>query len=383
MFKEETEKRLKGLTEKLKEKNLKACLISSTLNIYYFTGLWVKGLLLVSERPILFLKRPELTLEPGISVEIRYLQSLKELPSLLEEAGLKEIGLEFGAFSYTEGQKIKDLLNSSLEVEPIDEFIWELRMIKSASELSYLKKAGRMLARALRKALRDFYPGMRELKASAELEKALRELGHPGYTRSANGFELTFGYLISGKEGLYPIPFTTGEGGRGVAGFPGGASIKPLRRGEPILIDFSGFYRGYYVDQTRMASFGKVKGAEPFFKLSLKILETLEREACPGMPCGELFTRAFELVKQEGLEEYFMHHGERLSFIGHGVGLQIDEPPVLTPKNKVSLKENMVLALEPKFHVPELGVIGLEDTFVVTKRGLKRITTFPRKWIYL
>ena len=78
-----------------------------------------------------------------------------------------------------------------------------------------------------------------------------------------------------------------------------------------------------------------------------------------------------------------MSHGEQLKFVGHGVGLQIDEPPYLALNKKEVIKENMVIALEPKFHVPELGVIGIEDTFLVTKEGLRKLTVTSRKWILL
>ncbi|MCS7200399.1 MAG: Xaa-Pro peptidase family protein [Caldimicrobium sp.] len=383
MVKEETKKRLQKLKDTLKERDLEVALIFSPLNIFYFTGLWIKGALLVTpDKHLLLVKRP-MDLGKGLKTHpFRPLKGFREIPLLLEELSFKRLALEYGAFNLLEGETIKGYF-SDFSVKPLDEILWELRMIKSSREIAYQRRAGQILGRALKKSLRGFRPGQREIYSSALLEGNLRRLGHPGYTRSFNNFELTYGYLLSGKEGLYPIAYTTGEGGKGVPGFPGGASYKRLKEKEPILIDFSGYYNGYYVDQTRMASFGRVKDAEPFYRASLEILETLEKEAVPGRSCAEIFEIALDIVKNWGFDRYFMYHGEPLAFVGHGVGLQIDEPPVISPKSKVALKENMVIALEPKFHVRELGVIGLEDTFQVTAKGLRRLTTFSRDWIYL
>lgn len=383
MNKEEIESRLKGLRERLAEKGFEVALLFSPINLFYFTGLWVKGFLFLTKEEVkLFVRRPYSQVKESSFLPLYPLESLKILPALIKEGAFKRVGVEFRAFSWEEGERLKRLL-SEFEVKPLDSIIWDLRMIKSPYEIECQKKASQLLAQALRESFSSFKVGMKEIEASALLERALRIKGHPGYTRSFNRFELAYGYLLSGKEGLFALPFTTGEGGRGIEGFPGGASFKKIKKGEPILIDYAGFYRGYYVDQTRMASFGKVKKGEEFFQVSWEIMRKLEKIARPGVPCEELYFVAEEIAEKRGLKEYFMQHGEKISFVGHGVGLEIDEPPVISPGNRSVLKENMVLAFEPKFHVPELGVIGLEDTFFVTPSGLKRLTIFPRKWIYL
>ncbi|MFN4197309.1 MAG: M24 family metallopeptidase [Caldimicrobium sp.] len=383
MLQEENALRIKSFQRVLKKNNIKGGLLFSPINIFYFTSLFVKGFLFIGEEEAeLYVKRPYEVTKKKSFLPIIPLESLKILPDLLTKKGLKKIGLDFRAFSYEEGKKLEKLL-SSFEIINLDDLVWECRMKKSPFEINCIKRAAKNLSLALKKSVKLFKLGMREITASALLELSLRELGHPGYTRSYNKFELSFGYLISGKEGLFALPYGTGEGGKGVEGFPGGASFKRLKKGEPILIDFSGFYNGYYVDQTRMASFGRCKEAELFFNITLKILKELEKIGKPGIPAEELYFHAEVIVEKNEVKEYFMRHGEKLKFIGHGVGLEIDEPPVIAPLNKKPLEENMVLALEPKFHLPWLGVVGLEDTFLVTKEGLKRLTTFPRDWIYL
>ncbi len=380
--KDEVNFRIQNFRNLLKLNDLEIAIISYPLHIFYFTGTFVKGILVISLSEVkLLVNRPLERAKKESFVPCEPLTSLKKLPQYIKKLGnFKKIGIENHNLNHDLFQKFKEIL-SDYHLKKIDSFIFDIRKIKSAYEIDCIIKAGKNLDKAFKKVLSQMKPGMKEIEASAILEKELRQRGHPGFTRSLFGFELSFGYLISGKEAIVPTHFITGQGGIGVPGFPGGASFKRLKVSEPILIDFSGYYEGYYIDQTRMASFKPVKEAKEFFKVSLEIIKTLEKEIKPGIISGEVYEKAFFITQKAGFQEYFMNHGENVKFVGHGVGLQIDEPPTLALNKKEILKENMVIALEPKFHVPNLGVIGIEDTFVITSKGLKRINTTPRKWL--
>ncbi len=382
LTKEEIKNRLEHLRKLLKEKNCEVAIISYPLHIFYFTGTFVKGVLVVTYSDArLLVNRPLTRAKKESFVSCERLKSLKELPLIIKELGsFKKVGLEAHHLNIDNFKRFLKIL-SEWEVERIDSLIFELRKVKSNYEVECITKAGKMLDRALKAALKQIKPGMSEIKASAILEKELRERGHPGFTRSLLGFELSFGYFISGKEGVVPTHFITGEGGTGVPGFPGGACLKKLKASEPILIDFAGYCKGYYTDQTRMASFKPIKRAEDFYKVAIEIIKTLEKEVKPGIISEEVYEQALLIAEKAGFKEYFMSHGENVKFVGHGVGLQIDEPPAIAVKQKEVLKKNMVIALEPKFHVPEFGVIGVEDTFLVTINGLKRLTPTSHKWI--
>ncbi len=373
-------KRIERLQQLSKEKGFDLFIVVNPVNLFYLTGNFFKGLLLVSERKLLALVKRPLEVLKNLPFEGKILKSLKDLLPNME--GARSVGIDLKGLKYGEAERFLKVLGS-FELRPADELIWELRMIKDGEEIKCLQRAGKILSLAIKKWIKKIKFGMTELEASGLLELELRKKGHPGFTRSSLGFELTYGYLISGKVGLNSTPFYTGEGGKGVEGFPGGASFKKINLKEPILLDFSGFYRGYYVDQTRMASFGPCKKGALFFAASLGIHRYLQKKVRPGMLAEEVWGLAVEKVEGYGLGEYFMKHGEEMKFVGHGVGLEIDEPPALAEGQKMILKEGMVLALEPKFHVPNIGVIGLEDTYFLTKKGLQRITPFPRKWIML
>lgn len=368
----------------LETNKLAVALVFSPLNIYYFTGTLARGVLVFTKKETkLFVNRPFTRAKKESLVPCEFIPSLKKIPDILRSylprASKASIGIEIEGLKVKEYKKLEEILEN-FEIKPIDAFIWEIRTIKSSYEIDCILKAGKLLNRALRQAYKQFRPGLKEVELSSLIEKELRKLGHPGITRSLNGFELTYGYLISGKEGIVGTPYFTGEGGVGVPGFPGGASFKKVKENEPILIDFGGYYKGYYIDQTRMVSFKKLSSAEEIFLVALNILDTLEKVVKPGMVAEEVYNKAYEIANLHGLEKYFMNYDGEVKFIGHGVGLQIDEPPVLGINQKAVLKENMVIALEPKFHVPEIGVIGVEETYVVTKEGLRSLNSTPRNW---
>ena len=381
--KEEIEYRIKNFQQKIKSQKLEAVLVFSPLNIFYFTNTFVKGVLLISNKETkLFVHRPLERAKKESFIPCEYLPHLKSLSEYLKKLNIFNIGIECKSFDIEGFNKIKKIFDN-ISIKCIDNLILEERMIKTPYEINCVIEAGKRLNQALRKALPQFKPGMKEIEASAIIEKELRLRGHPGWIRSFWGFEITYGYLISGKEALEPVHFITGEGGKGICGFPGGATNKKIKKKDPILIDFSGYFKGYYIDQTRMASFEKIPEAEEFYQIALKILKTLEKETKPGIRAEEVYEKSLYIVQKKGFKKYFMNHGGGVKFIGHGVGLQIDEPPTIGQNQKIELKENMIIALEPKFHVPDLGVIGLEDTYLITKNGLKRLTKTPRKWILL
>jgi Xaa-Pro aminopeptidase len=107
----------------------------------------------------------------------------------------------------------------------------------------------------------------------------------------------------------------------------------------------------------------------------LDIQERIKTLATPGTPSGDLYTAAVEMAHQRGLGDNFMGVGDdRIRFIGHGVGLELDEFPFLAEGQQTELKAGMVVALEPKLIFPGKGVVGIENTHVVTPDGLEQLT---------
>ncbi|HOV72318.1 MAG TPA: M24 family metallopeptidase, partial [Dysgonamonadaceae bacterium] len=118
-------------------------------------------------------------------------------------------------------------------------------------------------------------------------------------------------------------------------------------------------------------------------QVSIDIHNEIWETAKPGIPCAELYLWAEKRIKENQLEPYFMGTVQQAKFIGHGVGLEINEPPVLTRRSKEILQPGMTIALEPKFVLPHIGAVGIENTYIVNENGLEKITLFEEALISL
>jgi Xaa-Pro aminopeptidase len=183
--------------------------------------------------------------------------------------------------------------------------------------------------------------------------------------------------VLSGDSGAAISLLNSPQGGTGnTPAMAQGAGFRKVRKNEPIGIDYGVAINGYVGDQFRTYVIGDL--ADPLKKAyacALDILSLLQEKARVGIPCAELYADAVAKAAEEGLGDFFMGYGEgQVRFIGHGIGLEIDEYPVISPHSDAVLEKDMVLALEPKFVFPQRGVVGLEDDYRVTSSGLKRLT---------
>ena len=108
-----------------------------------------------------------------------------------------------------------------------------------------------------------------------------------------------------------------------------------------------------------------------------------EKEALPGVEASTLYRLACDIVAERGLERYFMGHRQHASFIGHGIGIEINELPVIAPRSRALLEEGNVIALEPKFVIPGTGAVGIENTYLITDDGALSLTNAPEEIINL
>ena len=151
------------------------------------------------------------------------------------------------------------------------------------------------------------------------------------------------------------------------------------------MVDICGNFNGYHSDQTRVFSVGNTsKEALYAHQVSIEILNSIKEMGKEGVACCELYEKALEIVKRHNLTNCFMGAGQKASFIGHGVGLVLNELPVLTAKNKSPLLAGMTIAIEPKFIIDKIGAVGNEDTFIVHKNNqMEQITNAPQEIIVL
>lgn len=380
----EIESRLRCFQELMAQEGLESVLICQNVDLFYFSGTMQPGYLYipVQEEPVFFSKKNmERTLEESPLNTILALSSSKKIPSLLSERGLslpQTLGLEMDVLPANSYLQLRNIFKNS-QIMDASILIRKCRMIKSPWEIQNLLRSSQMMTQMVIEVPRIFRPGMTEIELAGLIEAFLRKAGHQGFTR-LRGFnqEIVYGHVLSGPEGIKASYIDSPTGGIGLGpAFSQGAGLKPIRPHEPISVDSVGCYNGYFVDQTRMFSFGEPESpVKEAFQAILQIQNSIVQKAQPGVPCEQLYFWALEEAVQLGYKTQFM--GTDLSqvpYIGHGVGLELDELPIIGQKFDWPLAPGMVLALEPKLFLPEYGLVGLENTYQMTETGLRLITT--------
>ena len=186
-----------------------------------------------------------------------------------------------------------------------------------------------------------------------------------------------YGHLMAGPAAAVPSYLASPTGGAAVsAAVAQGPSFRKIRRNEPILLDYVFAWKGYISDHTRVYAIGRLPQAlVDAHAHMLDLQEQIKTMATPGTAAGDLYTAAVEMAARKGVGDHFMGAGaDRIRFIGHGVGLELDEFPFLANGQTTELQEGMVIALEPKLIFPGKGVVGIENTHVVTQSGLDQLT---------
>lgn len=384
----EIEGRVARFQQALRAAGLDGALVVQETDLVYLAGTGQSAHLVVPAEgePALFVRKTfARAREESPLARVEPLRSLRDLPGALASCGVERgrLGLELDvlpAASYLAYARRLDgfeLADCSLPLRRV-------RAVKTTWELERIHVAAEQLSHVPEWMARHARPGMTEVELAAELERELRLAGHQGPIRfRAFNNELFYGSVLAGPSGAVPGSTETPIVGRGPnVAVSKGASNRPIEEGEPILIDFGGAYEGYLADQTRTFSLGPLpRYLEEPYEAAREILHRVAAAARPGVTGAELYEKAMELA---GDREGFMGWGdERVSFVGHGIGLEIDELPLLARGWDEPLEAGMVFALEPKFVFPEVGAVGIENSYLVTGNGVERLTSAPEELIEL
>jgi Xaa-Pro aminopeptidase len=380
--------RVETLQKALGPAGIDLALIRQPADLFYYAGTLVDGFLAVAPegQPALLVRRPHHRDHPALGPWPRVLyRDLKELPRSLDQAGLKlrgAVALELDVIPAAWFHRLQEQVFPGHPIVDLSPFIRQQRMVKSAYEMTQLHRAAAILDQVHEQVPGLLKPGLSELEVSADLEYRLRLLGHQGLVRVRNwDLEVFYGHVLSGVSGLLTAYTDTPSGGPGFSSaFPQGPSLKKLAPNEPISIDVAACVNGYVADMTRMYALGSLP---PRAWEAWEAVEELYRlfppAAKPGASPGEIFSLLWDAVRARGLGDFFMGLGtDRVSFLAHGVGLELDEYPFITARFPYPLEADMVLAFEPKFFLPDIGMIGQEDTGRITPAGVEWLTHSPR-----
>lgn len=353
-------------------------LICDNANLFYLTGRVFAGYMLVGPdiAPRYFIKRPLELSGDGIT----YIRKPEDIDSRIPE-----LGLELSTLAWTDAERLQKALGADrlINVSPA---IMAARAIKTPSEIDALRSDGIRQSAVYQRIPRMFRKGMTDIELQAAIEYNLRLEGCLGIFR-VNGasMELHMGSVLTGRNADTPSPYDFAMGGAGISpALPVGASGEEIKPGAVVMVDMNGCFNGYMTDMTRMYINARTnETADPkvikAWLCSRNICHAIADAANPGVEARSLYELAVEIARAEGLEKYFMGHRQHAGFVGHGVGIQVNELPVLAPRSKAILEEGNVIAVEPKFVIPGFGAIGIENTYVVTPAGLECLTTAPEE----
>lgn len=368
------------------QSDIEACLISGTVNLLYISGRVFNGYfyLPLEGEPIFFVKRP-LGLTDG---NVVYIRKPEDIPAILNERRCiipKSIGLENDMLSYNEQIRLAALFPDS-SVKNISGMMRVVRAVKTPLEVSMYRKTCSLHAETMKLIPSCYRSGMTDLEFNIEVEHLFRTHGAMGIFRAYGpNMEIFMGSVLAGDNAMAASPYDFAMGGAGVdPSLPIGSCGSVIEEGQSVMVDMGGTFSPYISDMTRTFSVGKLSElAYKAHQVSMDIEHMIKDMARSGTACAELYILASEKAKEEGLAEYFMGYGQQAAFVGHGVGLEINELPVLFGRSKERLQANNIIAIEPKFVIPGVGAVGVENTFLVHETGLEKLTLLDENIIDL
>ena len=381
--KEELDRRIKTLQKRLSEAKIDGALIVQNADLYYFAGTVPQGWLFVPAdgHPILFIRKNPNRIRTETPLEHLFnARNTRELAGVLADKGyrkFKRLGMELDILPVNQYARYVEALGPA-EIVDVSPAIQDIRSVKSPFEIAIVRHAAKLGDYMMRVARESIREGMTELELSARIEMAARTRGHQGYVRM-RGFnaECYWGPVVSGAAAAESAFVDTTEGGHGASlALPAGAGHRVIGRHEPVIVDMAATIGGYNADLTRTFSLGRLpEKLEVAYRESLEILQVLAGAIHPGVVVSELYLKAEKLAEKKNLLAHFMGFGnDKAGFCGHGIGLELDEPPVISRNGKAVLVPGHVIALEPKFTFPGEGVVGVEDVFLVTENGAEKLT---------
>jgi Xaa-Pro dipeptidase len=380
---DEIDRRIAAFQAGLRRDGLDAALVVQSADLVYLSGTAQNSHLVVPAegQPLLLVRRDlERARAESALHRIEPFTSLRGLPAALASIGLGErlrLGLELDVLPAVSYLRYGELLPGA-ELGDCMPALWSARSRKSEWELTRIRAACVQSELALEFAPQLLVPGTLECDVLSELGHHMRLHGHEGTIRFRGiNSEFLYGQVLSGESGAIPGPPETPLHGPGLSTAQGrGPSRRPLRDGDVVLIDLSGLSEGYVSDQTRTFFVGRADPALlSAYDTCRRILSECAALLRPGTPGSAIYERALEIATEAGYAERFMGAGAgRVRFIGHCIGLELNEPPYLAHGYAQPLEEGNVAAIEPKLAFTGLGAVGVENSYLVGPSGPVQLT---------
>lgn len=361
-------------------------LILQRVDLLYFSGTAQNAILYIPSEgePLLMVRKyyPRAVKESSItnSVEIK---SIKELPDRIRDfygTPPKTIGVEMDVIPARDFCFYKALFSDSLLVDGSD-LILGTRRIKSEWEIEQMRYTAALSRDTFDFMKLEVRPGQSEMEFAAMAEAFARKYGHGGKIR-VRDFQ-TEGYawhVLSGKNSAMVGLLDSPASGAGTSvAFPSGAGWKRLAAHEPILVDFATVLNGYHMDETRMFAIGSMpQKTLDACKAAIEIHNAVLEKIKPGVTGNEIYDYSITIAQKTGYKDTFLGpSGYKVPFVGHGIGLELIESPLLAKGKQDRLQPGMTFALEPKIVFEDEFMAGIESVFEVTENGIRLISQVP------
>jgi Xaa-Pro aminopeptidase len=352
----ELEQRRRSVADQLADQKVEALLISSPANIRYLTDFaGSNALMLITRTSEHFITDPRYGADASatITCKVRVSKSplIQAAAGLAKRKRLRKIGFEPSWLRMEEYDQLKSALGRGADLEPVAGLVENLRAIKSPEEIAKIRRSVRVNSEAFSRTLNRVRPGARESEIAAELDFQMRILG-----AEKTAFDTI---VATGPRSALPHAHPTRH---------------TLGDKELVLIDMGAMVDGYASDMTRVAHIGTPsRRLREMYRAVAEAQLAATDAVRPGIPVYKVDATARDVLKRHGLDEQFIHS------TGHGLGLEIHEPPKIGKKEKTRLQAGMVITIEPGVYVEGFGGVRIEDTVLVTERGCHVITQTPKK----
>ncbi len=354
-------KRLAALRQRMVAEDLDFAMVNDGFQLRYLVGYTgSNGLLLVGHRGADFLTdfryvEQVRTEVKGAKVTIGSGDLLDFLPKLpVLQKGRKKIGYENVRISEAQGRKMRHLAPQAIFVG-LGELAAPIMTVKDNDEIALIQKAADIADKGFSSVLQYIKPGVRERDVAMELEYAMAKAGSE---------EVAFETIVaSGFRSALPH---------------GRASMKRIKNGDFVTLDFGAKVDGYVSDITRTVIVGKPTARQKkIYDLVHKAQRTAVKKARPGLGCAALDNVARSIIARAGLGPKFGHG------LGHGIGLLVHEAPSVNAKSTTVLQPGMVITIEPGVYIPGWGGVRIEDDIVIARSGNRILTHSERALIEL
>ena len=376
--------RIRRLQKSLLREEIEAALIAYKMDYFYFSGQAQDSILFVPAegKPLLLVLRDiDRAKKESPLEQVVPLESIGDLPKVIRNfygSLPRRIGLELDVVPVRDYFRFQALF---LRPEIVDsaKIIRQLRMSKSPFEVAQMRRAGEIGNKVHEEGLNILKEEMTEIEFGGRLELVAKQFEHEGLIRVRSlNYEAYFWHVLSGISGSIVSQADSPMGGAGLSpAFPVGAGTKKIKAHEPILVDFGICYNGYIVDSTRMYSIEELpEKYVKAYEASRTIEHFVLKEVRPGADCGEIYEKTVALAESLGYGEYYLGiPGKKSSFVGHGIGLELNEIPFLAAGQHYALEEGTTIAIEPKMVFPDEAGVGFENTVLITNQGIEKLTT--------